>query len=114
MHEYYKIKQRVQEILIPLGFEEIKPDTDLDVDGSVHCIFAKSNFRFMIEWNGEDRCGYINSWQNSQWQQLGSTIFHESETELYWIIESTCKELQKNIKDRCFTTEISGNVIEGM
>jgi len=40
MHEYHTIKNAVVDLLSSFGYGEVKPDTDLDYCGSIHCIYA--------------------------------------------------------------------------
>ncbi len=70
MHEYYKLKSRVAEILVKEGYKEVKPDTDIDYCGSIHSIYALSDSRFMIQWDGEERFGSVEIWEGGSWKML--------------------------------------------
>lgn len=71
MHEYHKIKSNISCLLYEAGYEEDKPDTEIDYYGSVHCIYALGEKRFMIQWDGEEGFGSVKSWQgNNTWVML--------------------------------------------
>jgi len=97
MHEYHKLKQKVSEILIPRGFVEIKPDTDIDVCGSVHCIYANAAARFMVEWHGEDGYGSVEQWLDEHWQRLKNIVPEGPEPEFSLAIENVCGELRLHV-----------------
>jgi hypothetical protein len=68
MHEYHKIKDSLIDLLYQAGYKEDKPDTELDYCGSVHCIYASGEKRFMIQWDGEEGFGSVEPWQgNNVW-----------------------------------------------
>lgn len=80
MHEYHKIKRNIAEILTKAGYEEDKPDTELDCCGSLHCIYASGEKRFMIRWDGEEGFGSVESWQGSNtWVMLEPTVLEDAE-----------------------------------
>ncbi|MCG9599231.1 hypothetical protein L1D15_21310 [Vibrio sp. Isolate25] len=58
------------EILVEVGFKEVKPDTDLDSCGSIHSIYASYDSRFMIQWDGEERFGSVEFWEDDSWKML--------------------------------------------
>ncbi len=61
----------IVEQLSTAGYEEDKPDTELDYCGSMHCIYALGEKRFMIQWDGEEGFGSVESWQgNNSWVML--------------------------------------------
>lgn len=71
MHEYHKIKNEVVGFLSQAGYKEDKPDTELDYCGSVHCIYASGEKRFMIQWDGEECFGSVESWLgDNTWKML--------------------------------------------
>ena len=63
MHEYHKIKSNITKLLSNAGYEEGKPDTEIDYCGSIYCIYASGKKRFMIQWDGEEGFGSVESWQ---------------------------------------------------
>ena len=93
MHEYHKIKNAVVESLSTFGYKEDKPDTELDYCGSMHCIYACGEKRFMIQWDGEEGFGSVESWQgNNTWSMLEPIVPESSE-----------QEFSKNLTNLCLT-----------
>ncbi len=97
MHEYHKIKNRVLELIVPLGYEEAKPDTELDYCGSMHSIYTNGEKRFMIQWDGEEGFGSIEAWANNKWTLLETIVPEATEIEFENNIVALCKELKSNL-----------------
>ncbi|NOH85488.1 hypothetical protein F0249_16965 [Vibrio sp. 03-59-1] len=74
MHEYYKLKSRIKDILIERGYKEVKPDTDLDYCGSMHSIYASGKLvrtltlrhnPLSFRWTSSPSfCQLLRNWQN--------------------------------------------------
>ncbi len=94
MHEYQKIKQKVVELLSPLGFEEMVEDTDSDYYGSRYCIHANHEKRFMIQWDGEEGFGSVESWASESWTMLKTFVPESTEKEFNNNLKSLCEELK--------------------
>ena len=94
MHEYHKIKQKIVGVLSPLGFVEVVGDTDLDYCGSRHCIHANNDKRFMIQWDGEEGFGSVESWVNESWIMLKTIVPESAESEFNIHLNSLCEELK--------------------
>jgi len=94
MHEYHKIKSEIVGILQPHGFDEVVADQELDYCGSVHCIYAKDEKRFMIEWDGEEGFGAIESWSNESWSMLKTIVPESTEAEFSKNLGALCEELK--------------------
>ncbi len=95
MHEYHKIKDTIAELLVPLGYQEDKPDTDLDYCGSIHCIYASGKKRFLIQWDGEEGFGSVESWQNDNtWLMLEPIMPEAIESEFNKNLAAICQTIQ--------------------
>jgi hypothetical protein len=97
MNEYHKIKNALTQVLCKDGYKEVKPDTDLDVYGSVHSIYALGEKRFMIGWDGEEGFGFVEQWEGkNQWAMLTPILPEESEANFEDYLTALCAE----VKDR--------------
>ena len=94
MHEYHKIKIEILKLLKPLGYKEAKSDTELDYYGSLHSIYTREEKRFMIQWDGEEGFGSVESWKNNTWTMLISIVPESTETEFKNNISALCNELK--------------------
>jgi hypothetical protein len=95
MHEYYKIKDALVEILSPLGYIEDKPDTELDCYGSMHCIYVSGEKRFMIQWDGEEGFGAVEEWQgNNMWSMLEPIVPEGTESEFNRNLAALCQGIR--------------------
>ena len=93
MHEYYSIKNRIAEILIPLHYAEISENTERDCYGSIDSIYAKGENRFMIQWDGEEGFGSVEVWQKTHWVQLKSIVPESGKEEFNKSLSNLCSEL---------------------
>ena len=98
MHEYHKIKSSIAEILSKAGYEEDKPDTDLDYCGSMHCIYASDDKRFMIQWDGEEGFGSVESWQgNNTWVMLEPIVPEGTEQDFNNSLTALCQVVKAQL-----------------
>ncbi len=95
MHEYRKIKNAVVELLAPSGYQEDKPDTDLDYCGSIHCIYTSGKKRFLIEWDGEEGFGSVELWQDDNtWSMLEPIVPEAIESKFNKNLAALCQTIQ--------------------
>lgn len=98
MHEYHKIKRNIAEILTKAGYEEDKPDTELDYCGSMHCIYASGEKRFMIQWDGEEGFGSVGSWHgNNTWVMLEPIVPEGTEQEFNNNLTALCQAVKAQL-----------------
>ena len=98
MHEYQKIKTIIVDLLSKAGYEEDKPDTNLDCYGSIHCIYAAGESRFMIQWDGEEGFGSVESWQgDNSWVMLEPIVPESIEQEFNINLEALCKVVKARL-----------------
>jgi hypothetical protein len=98
MHEYHKIKKAVVELISPLGYQEDKPDTELDYCGSMHCIYVSGEKRFMIQWDGEEGFGSVESWQgNNTWALLDPIVPEAKELEFNKNLAALCLQIKAQL-----------------
>jgi hypothetical protein len=96
MHEYHKIKNAVVEILVPQGFEEISPDKEIDYYGSLMCIYAKSEKRFMIQWDGEEGYGAVERWLgNNSWEMLSPLVVENTDALFNDQLQQLCSTIKE-------------------
>ena len=94
MSEYLEIKSEILRILVPLGYKEVKSDTELNYCGSLHSIYCKGDKRFMIQWDGEEGFGSVESWSNKTWKMLNTIVPESSDDEYSVNIKALCNELK--------------------
>ena len=95
MHEYFKIKNALLDILVPSGFEEVSPDKETDYYGSIMCIYVKGEDRFMIEWDGEEGYGAVEHWLgNGNWEMLKPVVAESTEA----VFNEKLLQLCSNVK----------------
>ena len=92
MNEYLNIKEEFLKILLPLGYLEVKQDTDLGCD-SYHSIYALKEQRFMFNWDGEEDFFSIEYWKDESWENLNTGVFPSIEPEHNSQMELLKKEL---------------------
>ncbi|MGF1733654.1 hypothetical protein [Photobacterium kasasachensis] len=93
MHEYCRIKKELARVLAEFGFQEVKPDFETDCYGSTYCIFANREKRYMILWDGEERFGSVEAWENSCWIALDTIVTESNELEFRLALSTLCNEL---------------------
>ena len=93
MNEFIKLKRPIKDLLSGEGYIEVKPDTKIDDGGSEHCIYASGEKRFMIQWDGEEGFGSVESWQGSNtWIMLEPIVPVGTE-----------QDFNRNLQDLCGT-----------
>lgn len=92
-NEYQKIKSKVLEVLSPLGFSEEQPAT-ADGNGPLHCILAKGGRKFMVQWDGEENFGWVESWVDGDWVMLESIVPESPDAEFAGHLDSLIAELK--------------------
>lgn len=98
MHEYYKIKAAVVPLLASAGYTEIKPDTDVNYFGSMHCIHAFGDKRFMIAWDGEGGYGSVEYWlEDDGWVTLEPIVPEAAEKDFNKNLELLCSAMKKQL-----------------
>lgn len=98
MHEYHKIKNHIAELLSKAGYEEVKPDTETDYCGSVHCIYAAGENQFMISWDAEEGFGSVESWQgNNTWVMLEPIVPEGTEKDFHNNLTALCQVIQAQL-----------------
>ncbi|MCR8924337.1 hypothetical protein NO559_16300 [Dasania sp. GY-MA-18] len=98
MHEYHKIKNAVVELISPLGYQEDKPDTELDYCGSMHSIYASGEKRFMIQWDGEEGFGSVEIWQgNNTWVLLKPIVPEAKEIDFNKNLTALCLQIKAQL-----------------
>lgn len=97
MDAYQKIKSKIQEMLLPLGFSEDKPSAETEGHGSMGCIFSKGEKRFMVWWDTEEGLGSIEAWANGEWVMLETVVPESSESEFSGHLNSLCIELKSHL-----------------
>lgn len=91
-NEYQKIKGKVVEVLSPLGFSEEQPDL---AEGKViRCILSKGDKKFMVQWDGEENFGWVESWSDGDWVMLESIVPESAEPEFTGHLDSLIAELK--------------------
>lgn len=94
MDAYQKIKNKVQEMLLPLGFAEARPDAEMEGHGSVRCVFAKGEKKFLVWWDAEEGMGSIEAWVDGDWVMLETVVPESAEAEFAGHLNSLCTELK--------------------
>ena len=98
MHEYQKIKSVIVALLSRAGYTEDKPDTELDYCGSIHCIYASGEKRFLIQWDGEEGFGFVESWQgNNSWVMLEPIIPESTQQEFNNKLKALCQVVKVHL-----------------
>jgi hypothetical protein len=97
MHEYYKIKQSVSDLLFPLGFVEESEDNQSDYYGSIKTIYVSSKNRILLGWDGEEGFGFAEIWENQRWNMLSSMVEESKESVFKNKINELCAELKTKI-----------------
>ena len=98
MHEYYRLKKAVAKVLSNFGFTESIPDTETDGCGSIFCMYVSAGKRFIIEWDGEEGFGLVQSWQGgTDWQALEPIVPESTELELQRNISALCAEVRRQL-----------------
>lgn len=93
MH-YQKLKSKLVEVLGPLGFAEEKPDTATDGKGSMQCILARGDKKFMVQWDGEEGMGSVEAWQDGDWAMLENIVPEAPEPKFSECLDALCEELK--------------------
>ncbi|WP_346837034.1 hypothetical protein [Microbulbifer sp. SAOS-129_SWC] len=92
MHEYHKIKSNIAGLLLESGYSEDKPDTEIGYCGSMHCIYASGEKRFMIQWDGEEGFGSVESWQgDNTWVMLEPIVPEGTEQDFNNNLTALCQ-----------------------
>lgn len=91
---YQKMKDKVQEILAPLGFSEGKADADR---GPMSSVFSKGDKKFMVQWDGEEGMGSVEVWQDGDWTMLESIVPEAPEPKFSECLNSLCAELKLHL-----------------
>ena len=97
MHEYCKLKSRIKDILIERGYKEVKPDTYIDYYGSMHSIYASGNYRFMIQWDGEEGFGSVEYWEHDSWKLLEPIVPEGFKEAFDSNLEALCISVQRHL-----------------
>ena len=85
-------------MLTKAGYEEDKPDTELDYCGSMHCIYASGENRFMIQWDGEEGFGSVESWRdNNTWVMLEPIVPEGSEQDFNNNLTALCQVIKAQL-----------------
>jgi hypothetical protein len=96
MHEYYKIKEPLQELFLENGLVLDVADMNVDYYGSVQSIFASDKFRFMIFWDGEEGFGGVEKYLgDGQWEMLEPTIPESKESVMVTKINALVDHIQR-------------------
>jgi hypothetical protein len=97
MNEFQKVKSRILEILSPLGFTEEKSDTGTDGKGSMQCILAKDERKFMLQWDAEEGMGSVEAWVDRDWSMLESIVPESPAEKFAECLDSLCEELKSQL-----------------
>ncbi len=98
MHEYHKIKNAVVEILSLYSFSEDKADTETDYYGSIHCIYASGDKRFMISWDGGEGFGSVEYWEgNNSWSSIDPIVPEASEEVFNKVLSALCESVKHKL-----------------
>ena len=81
-----------------MGYEEDKPDTEVDYCGSMHCIYASGTKRFMIQWDGEEGFGSVEYWQGDNiWVMLEPIVPEGTEQEFTNNLTALCQVVKAQL-----------------
>jgi hypothetical protein len=94
MSEYQKIKNKILEVLAPQGFVEERPDSKVDDKGSMQCVLSNGEKKFMLQWDGGEGFGWVETLVNSDWVMLDTIVPESSESEFGGHLNSLCSELK--------------------
>jgi hypothetical protein len=94
MNEYQKIKDKVAEILAPLGFAEGTADADR---GPMSCVFAKGEKKFMVQWDAAEGMGSVEAWEGGDWNMLESIVPESADAEFAGHLNALCAELKSHL-----------------
>lgn len=96
MHEYYKIKQPLQQLFLENGLKLDVEDAQVDYCGSMQSIFASDKFRFIIFWDGEEGFGGVERYHgDGKWEMLEPTIPESKESEMISNIDALVQCIQR-------------------
>jgi hypothetical protein len=88
--EYQKIKNKLAEILLPLGFAEGKADADR---GPMSCVFAKGYKKFLVQWDEGESMGSVEAWEDGDWNMLENIVPEAPEPKFSDYLNALCAEL---------------------
>jgi hypothetical protein len=94
MNEYQKIKDKLAEILVPLGYSEGKADADR---GPMSCIFSKGEKKFMVQWDAAEGMGSVEAWEGGDWNMLESIVPASADAEFAGHLNALCAELKSHL-----------------
>lgn len=97
MNEYQKLKSKVLEILAPLGFSEETPDAQTGGAGSMQCILAKGERKFMVQWDAEEGMGSVEAWLDGDWSMLESIVPEAPAEKFSECLDALCAEIKSNL-----------------
>ena len=80
MHELYSLKEVVDEVLLPSGYELLVEDLRPDVFGSYFAEYARGARRIRFVWDGRDGWGYLETRTNGtdSWNAIGEPVRESS------------------------------------
>jgi len=76
VHELYSLKEVVDELLLPSGYEMLVEDLRPDVFGSYFAEYARGARRIRFVWDGRDGWGYLETRteQTDTWDSVGEPV----------------------------------------
>jgi len=97
MHEYQKLINEVEKVLLPLGFHKAKEDLETDYCGSMFTIYVSESKRYMVEWDGEESFGAIQNWSGDKWVQFDTLAIEGTEEQFEENSKKLISELRTSL-----------------
>ena len=96
MHEYYKIKQPLEQLFLENGLVLDVEDKNVDYCGSMQSIYASDKFRFMVFWDGEEGFGGVEQYHgDGNWEMLKPTVPESTEGAMISNINALADHIQR-------------------
>ena len=97
MHEYFKIKESLGQVLTQAGYREDSESTEVDCYGSICTHYASESGYAKLGWDGIGGYGYASLLGSNGWRDLERKVFEAGEPNFSAAIESLCNQLTQEL-----------------
>ena len=94
MHEYYRIKDAVANVLQPLSFTEESEDSEIDHYGSIQSLFVSGQKKVLLGWDGQGGFGYAEVRLDDTRIPVTSVVHETQQQEFDDAIIRMCEDLK--------------------